>query len=254
MAFRQLVQEESRGGITMRVHRYVEKKMVARGLPTGVEGQLHFIAEPTDVHQLEIELTNAAALIEPGALQYSYGNLAVDIIRHEPNKGFFARAAASATTGESAHATRYSGTGTIWCEPVRRHFVLATMDGPQDALLLDDRAFYACSSDIALTTHMHKSVSGMFSGNGLAQPKIAGTGVFAVESPVSVNEIDEIPVRPGEEVVVDGDFMLMYSAGLEVSIGPLVKGLRGALRSGEGFVYKLRGQGTVWVTPSSRIG
>jgi uncharacterized protein (AIM24 family) len=239
MAFREMIQEETRGGVTMRVHRYVEKKMVARGLPTGVEGQMHYIAEPTDVHQLEIELNNAAALIEPGALQYSYG--------------FFARAAASAATGESAHATRYSGTGTIWCEPVRRHFILATMDGPQDALLLDDRAFYACAEEISLSTHMHKSVQGMLSGNGLAQPKISGHGVFAVESPVPVHEIDEISVKPGQEVVVDGDFMLMYSASLEVTIGPLVKGLRSALRSGEGFVYKMRGAGTVWVTPSSRI-
>jgi uncharacterized protein (AIM24 family) len=253
MAFRQLIQEETYGGVTMRIHRYVEKKMVARGLPTGVEGQFHYIAEPTDVHQLEIELKNAAALIEPGALQYSYGSLSAEVVRHEANKGFFARAAASAATGESAHATRYSGTGTIWCEPVRRHFVLATMDGPQDALLLDDRAFYACSADIALSTHMHKSVSGMFSGNGLAQPKITGQGVFAVESPVPVTEIDEVAVLPGQEVVVDGDFMLMYSASLEVSIGPLVSGLRSALRSGEGFVYKMRGSGAVWVTPSSRI-
>ncbi len=253
MAFRQVVQEETYGGVTMRIHRFVEKKMVARGIPTGVEGQLHYIAEPTDVHQLEIVLNNASALIEPGALQYSYGNLSAEIVRHEAQKGFFARAAASAATGESAHATRYSGSGTIWCEPVRKHFILATMDGPQDALLLDDRAFYACSADIALTTHMHKSISGMFSGNGLAQPKITGAGVFAVESPVPVTEIDEIAVLPGQEVVVDGDFMLMYSANLDVSIGPLVAGLRNAMRSGEGFVYKLRGQGAVWVTPSSRI-
>jgi uncharacterized protein (AIM24 family) len=253
MAFRQMIQEESRCGVTMRVHRYVEKKMVARGLPTGVEGQMHYIAEPTDVHQLEIELSNASVLIEPGALQYSYGNLSAEVVRHEANKGFFARAAASAATGESAHATRYSGSGTIWCEPVRRHFVLATMDGPQDALLLDDRAFYACAAEISLTTHMHKSISGMFSGSGLAQPKITGSGVFAVESPVPVHEIDEVPVRPGEEVVVDGDFMLMYSASLEVTIGPLVQGLRSAMRSGEGFVYKMRGSGSVWVTPSARI-
>ena len=254
MAFRQLVQEETQGGITMRLHRYAEKKMVARGLPTGVEGQMHYIAEPTDVHQLEIVLNNDAVLIEPGALQYSYGNLKIDVIRHEANKGFFARQVASAATGESAHATRFSGSGTVWCEPVRRHFILATMDGPQDALLLDDRAFYACAADISLSTHIHASVSGMFSGNGLAQPKITGRGVFAVQSPVPVDEVDEVTVNPGEEVVVDGDFMLMYSAALEVGLGPLVSGLRNALRSGEGFVYKLRGKGSVWVTPSSRIG
>ena len=93
----------------------------------------------------------------------------------------------------------------------------------------------------------------MFSGNGLAQPKIAGAGVFAVECPVPVDEIDEISVSDHGEVVVDGDFMLMYSADLEVNLGPLVSGLRNAMRSGEGFVYKLRGNGSVWITPTSQL-
>jgi uncharacterized protein (AIM24 family) len=208
--------------------------------------------QPTDSHQLEIVLNNASVLIEPGALQYSYGSLRAEVIRHE-NKGFFARQMASAATGESAHATKYSGTGTIWCEPVRKEFVIATMDGPQDALLLDDQAFYACSADISLSTHLHRSVAGMFSGNGLAQPKLTGRGVFAVESPVPVDEIDVIEAKPGEEIVVDGDFMLMYSEALQVEIGPLVSGIRNAMRSGEGFVYKLRGHGTVYLTPTSKV-
>lgn len=253
MSFRALVQEETRDGVTIRVHRFVEKRMVAKGIPTGVEGHMHYIAEPTDVHQLEIELDNAAVLIEPGALQYSHGSLTAEIIKHE-NKGFFARQVASAATGESAYATRYSGTGHIWCEPVRKQFVIATMDGPQDALLLDDQAFYSCSAGISLSTHVHKSVKGMFSGNGLAQPKLTGSGVFAVESPVPVEEIDVIEAVPGQEIVVDGDFMLMYSESLDVNIGPLVSGLRNAMRSGEGFVYKLNGQGSVYLTPSSKIG
>lgn len=253
MAFRTVIQEESFEGVTMRVHRYVEKRLVPRGIPTETPGVLHYIAEPTDVHQLEIVLDNAAALIEPGALQYSYGSLTAEVVKHE-NKGFFARQMASAATGESAHATRYSGRGTIWCEPVRKQFILATMETEADALLLDDKAFYSCSAGIQLTTHLHRSVAGMFSGNGLAQPKISGRGVFAVESPVPVTEIDEVSVNPGEEVVVDGDYMLMYSAALEVSIGPLVSGLRNAMRSGEGFVYKMRGRGTVWLMPSAKIG
>jgi len=251
MSFRALVQEESRDGVTFRVHRLVRKKLV--GSASGGDADLvQYAVQPSDCHQLEIVLDNASALIEPGALQYSYGSLKPEIIRHE-NKGFFKRQAASAATGESAYATKYTGTGTIWCEPVRKHFILATMEGDADALLLDDRAFYACSADISLSTHMHKKVAGMFSGNGLAQPKIAGKGVFAVESPVPVDEIDDVSVTPGEEVVVDGDFMLMYSASLDVDLGPLVSGLRNAMRSGEGFVYKLRGNGTVWITPTSQI-
>ena len=45
----------------------------------------------------------------------------------------------------------------------------------------------------------------------------------------------------------------MFSAELNVTIGPLVKGLRNALRSGEGFVYKLNGRGTAWLMPTAKI-
>lgn len=47
--------------------------------------------------------------------------------------------------------------------------------------------------------------------------------------------------------------MLMYTADLKVEIGPLVKGLRNALRSGEGFVYKLSGRGSAWIMPTAKV-
>jgi uncharacterized protein (AIM24 family) len=128
------------------------------------------------------------------------------------------------------------------------------MDGPADALLLDDRAFYACESSIALGTHTHRSVQGLLSGAGLVQPKLSGRGAFVVECPVPIEEIEVIEVTPGRDLVVDGDLMLMYSATLSVQLKPLTKGLRNLYRSGEGLVYVLSGQGTVWLTPTARMG
>lgn len=253
-SYRKEVQNESRGGVSMSVYRYAEKRLVTRGIPSPDGTSVQYIAEGTDIFQLKIELDGGEALLEPGALQYMHGRIESDVVQHEQGKGFLARAISSAGTGESAHATKFKGTGTIWCEPGRRHFVLATMDGEKDALLIDDRAFYACSSGIALSTHKHTNISGVFSGNGFMQPKLSGNGVFAVESPVPVEEIETIDVEEGQEVVVDGDYMLMYSASLNVSIGPLVSGLRKAMRSGEGFVYKIRGKGQVWVMPTAKIG
>jgi uncharacterized protein (AIM24 family) len=250
--YKKLEQEEARDGVTMRVHRFVDKRLVARGIPTPDGTGMQYIAEATEIYQLEIELSGGKALIEPGALQYLHGKIATEVIRHE-ERGFLSRAIASAGTGESAYATSYSGAGKIWCEPGRRHFVLATMDGEQDALLLDDKAFYACSGGISLSTHRHTNVTGLLSGNGLMQPKLSGRGVFAVESPVPVHELEVVEVRAGEEVVVDGDYMLMYSAGLNVTIGPLVRGLRNALRSGEGLVYRFSGQGSIYVMPTAGI-
>lgn len=247
------IDEQQVNGVLIRTHRFVEKRPVARGIPTADPAVIHYITEQTDVHQLEIVLDNGAVLLEPGALQYMHGKIASDVVQHEAGKGFLARAVASAGTGESAHATKYTGKGSIWCEPTRKHFIVGTMDNESDAMMLDDKAFYACSEGIKLSTVRHNSVSGVLSGNGLMQPKIAGKGIFAVESPVPLEELKIVELQHGEELVVDGDFMLMYSASLNVSIGPLVRGLRNIMRSGEGLVYRLQGQGTVYLTPTSRI-
>lgn len=67
-------------------------------------------------------------------------------------------------------------------------------------------------------------------------------------------EIKIIELDGSDELVVDGDFMLMYSASLQVSIGPLVSGLRNAMRSGEGFVYRLSGKGSVFLMPTAKVG
>ena len=250
-SFRKLEESAEADGVKIDKYRFVEKRLITRGIPT-IEGGFHYVAEATDIFQLCITLTGGSILLEPGALQYMHGNIETTVQKHE-DKGFFGRALASAGTGESAFATKFSGHGTIWTEPGRRNFILANMEGQNDALLLDDRAFYACSGGISLTTHRHQSVVGVLSGNGLMQPKLSGKGVFAVEAPVPVEEIDHIDLDGSKELVVDGDFMLMYSANLSVAIGPLVKGLRNALRSGEGFVYKLTGKGEVYVMPTVKV-
>jgi uncharacterized protein (AIM24 family) len=68
-----------------------------------------------------------------------------------------------------------------------------------------------------------------------------------------VDEIEAVELDGSNELVVDGDLMLMYSASLQVQLRPLVSGLRNAMRSGEGMVFVIRGQGTVWLLPTSRI-
>jgi uncharacterized protein (AIM24 family) len=75
-----------------------------------------------------------------------------------------------------------------------------------------------------------------------------------VEAPVPVDEIEVIELDGQNELIVDGDLMLMYSATLHVELRPLVRGLRNAMRTGEGLVYSFRGRGTVWLTPTMRLG
>lgn len=207
--------------------------------------------------QLRITLSGGAAALEPGALQYSIGQLQIEVQKNDPNAGFFRRHIQAKMAGESAYSTMFRGYGTVWTELTTKHFIIAEMDGPGDSLILDDKAFYACEGSIALRTHVNNNVAGIIAGlgqgNGLMQPKLEGAGVFVVESPVPVDEIEAVELTGNEELIVDGDLILMYSASLQVQLRPLVSGLRNAWRSGEGAVFVIRGRGTVWLLPTSRV-
>lgn len=212
-----------------------------------------YVSSAYATRQVRIVLEGGGALLEPGALQYCRGNVQIDVQKAQGAGGVLRRQMTSAGTGDAAFATRFAGHGEVWTEPTRKHFIIASMDGPEDALILDDGAFYACESTIALGHHTHKSVSGVMSGNGLIQPKLTGSGTFIVESPVPVDEIEAVEVKGGEELIVDGDIMMMFSASLKVELRPLVTGLRNAVRTGEGLVFKFNGNGTVWLTPTRHV-
>jgi uncharacterized protein (AIM24 family) len=253
--YRTKIDEKAGRGVHFELYQFI-RKSYALGMSTNVGGEAAPIhiphGEPVSARQLRIMLTGGSALLEPGALQYAKGKLSVEVQKNESG-GFFGRAMRSAGSGESGFATRYSGQGEVWSEPTSKHFIIAAMDGPADALILDDKAFYACEASIQVKTHTHRTVSGVLSGNGLMQPKLEGAGVFVVESPVPVDEIEEVELDGSDELIVDGDLMMMYSASLNVELRPLVRGLRNALRSGEGLVFVFSGRGTVWLTPTMRL-
>ncbi|WP_267349483.1 MULTISPECIES: AIM24 family protein [unclassified Sphingomonas] len=262
--FRTKIDEQQGNGMRLELFQFKRKSYaMARAVQAtaqgGTAGQAAaapvyvYPAHEATARQVRIVLEGGAALLEPGALQYAHGAIHTEVQRNESG-GFLARAVKSAGSGESAYATRFSGRGEVWTEPTTKHFILAAMDGPQDSLILDDGAFYACDANIQVSTHVHRSVAGLFSGNGLMQPKLTGAGAFVVEAPVPVDEIEVIELDGSGELIVDGDLMLMYSATLQVELRPLVQGIRNAMRSGEGLVFVFRGRGTVWLTPTAKLG
>lgn len=261
--FRTKIDEQASAGVRFELYQFRRKSYsLGPALLTSMVGSAQAGQSVVHVHpphehsarQVRIVLEGGAALLEPGALQYAHGNLQVEMQKNQGGGGFFQRAIQSAGSGESAYATRYSGRGEVWTEASAKHFILASMDGPDDALILDDGAFYACDANVAVSTHVHRSVQGILSGNGLMQPKLSGRGAFVVECPVPSDEIETVELDGSNELIVDGDLMLMFSASLQVELRPLVRGLRNAMRSGEGLVFVFRGRGTVWLTPTLRLG
>ncbi|WP_019012400.1 AIM24 family protein [Deinococcus aquatilis] len=251
MSYRIVIQTETNRGLKAELYAICK---VADQLVQGAadhEPSFRQIYKDTGMRQIKFMLNNDSVVLEPGILSYSHGNLSFEVVQQQAGQsgGFLGRAVRSAGTGESAYGTRVSGTGEVWTEPTRKHFVFANMEGG-DSMLVDDKAYYAAQGSLRLSTHQHTKVQGALSGNGLMQPRLDGEGLLVIESPVSVHEIEILDVLRGETVTVDGDMMLMYTATMNPRLGPLVKGLRNAARSGEGLVYTLDGPGQVFLTPT----
>ena len=245
MSYRVKLSEESCQGLKAELYAIcsVKSQLIQGDTPTFRE-----IYADTGNRQIKFTLSNDSVTLEPGILSYAHGDLRFEVVQQQAG-GMFSRAVRSAGSGESAFGTRVSGSGEVWTEPTRKHFIFANMEG-NDSMLLDDKAYYAAQGSLKLSTHTHKKVQGVLSGNGLMQPKLDGAGLFVVECPVSVHEVEVLDLGPGQTATLDGDMMLMFTGTMEVTLGPLVRGLRNSLRSGEGLVYTLKGPGQVFLTPT----
>lgn len=215
---------------------------------------VHAATVPVAYRQVCLRLAGGGALLEPGAFQYARGSISAELQKNASPAGGLARRVTTAATGEAAYTIRLSGDGEIWTQPSEKHFVTMSMAGPEDALLLDAGAFYACESSIEVGTHVAGSVQGLVSGSGLLRPRLSGCGVLIIESPVPPSEIEVIVLDGHDTLTVSGDVMLACSASLEVTLEPLVRGTTNAMRSAETLVYTLRGQGKVMLMPTRSLG
>ncbi|GGN46529.1 hypothetical protein GCM10010842_37160 [Deinococcus daejeonensis] len=251
VSYRIQLSEESSGGLKAELYAICKvTSQLVQGAPRATPS-FREIYTDTGQRQIKFTLRDDSVVLEPGILSYAHGRLKFEVIQQQAGQGggFLGRAMRSAGTGESAYGTRVTGTGEVWTEPTHKHFVFANMESG-DSMLVDDKAYYAAQGSLRLSTHQHARVQGAVSGNGLMQPRLDGRGLLIIESPVSVHEIEMLDVPAGDTVTVDGDMMLMYTATMNPRLGPLVRGLRNSLRSGEGFVYTLDGPGQVFLTPT----
>src|SRR3546814_6480153 len=72
--FRKLEDTVEADGVKIETYRFVEKRLITRGIPTA-EGGFHYVAAATDVFQPCITLSAGSVLLEPGALQYMQGKV-----------------------------------------------------------------------------------------------------------------------------------------------------------------------------------
>ena len=116
---------------------------------------------------------------------------------------------------------------------------------PGTNLFIQGSSFLACTENVETDTQF-QGFRGFFSGESLFFIRSyaeRGSGTVFYNS---YGAIKQVPVTPGQELVVDTGHLVAFSDDVEYSIGK-VGGIGSLIAGGEGLVMRFRGNGHVWV-------
>jgi len=190
------------------------------------------------LNYVEIGLNNETVRTEAGAMRYWRGNIEME--SKLPSVGNFLK---SALTGEKVFRPTYTGAGKLVLEPSFHEFF--KLELKNEGYVLDRGAYWASDGDIALDMKVNKLLTGIFSGEGLIQTAVKGTGTVIVRAPGPVEVLD----LKNEKLVVDGSFAVARSASLDYSVRESTRSLIGLATSGEVLVSVIKGTGRVYLAP-----
>ena len=116
---------------------------------------------------------------------------------------------------------------------------------PGQELFVQASSFLACSGGVQ-TDAKFQGFKGLFSGEKVFFLRVYAEGGQGIVYYNSYGAIKQVPVEPGEEVVVDTGHVVAFTNDVEYSIGK-VGGIGSLIAGGEGLVMKFTGTGHVWV-------
>lgn len=200
--------------------------------------------------QGRILLNDSTIRVQAGALSFMKGEINIK------NKvgGVFTlskKLFSSKATEETISKPVYHGKGEIFLEPTFGHFALIFLE--DEEIIIDDKLFYACEEDIEVTTKMIKNPAVAILGDEeLFSTKLKGSGIVLLEIPVPETEIFRCRLYK-DTLKVDGDFAILRSGDIEVSLEKSTKTIAGTIMSGEGLLNVYKGTGEVWLIPTKAI-
>ncbi len=104
--------------------------------------------------------------------------------------------------------------------------------------------FFAGSESLKVSTKTQNLLKGLFSGEGFFIVKVEGTGTLFMSS---FGAIEKIEIPDGKDYIVDNGHLVAWPDNMQYSIEKASKSLISSFTSGEGFVTKFRGPGTVYI-------
>jgi uncharacterized protein (TIGR00266 family) len=163
---------------------------------------------------------------------------------HKAGGGFLGGLKRAAFGGESFFQNLYTagpGGGEVNLAPALCGSMVVHQLSGQDELFIQGTSYVAAPDSVSLDTKW-QGFKGIISGESMFFLKASGQG------PVLMNAFGAIERREFDgELIVDTGHLVAFTGGIEYSIDKAGSGWIQSFLSGEGFVLRVRGQGTLWL-------
>ena len=196
------------------------------------------IINTEELRMVKVTLDGDTVRAESGALHYMIGN--IEMVTKKPSMGGFLK---SMVSSESVFRPTYTGKGEVFFgPPTFGEYHIIELDG--NSMVLDSGSYICSDLGIEVGIIRNKGVT-MFSGEGIWQTTVSGTGTLVYYSEGPIQEINLV----NSTLTVDGNFAVARDAGLNYEVKLLGKGLLSKFAGGEGFVNVISGTGKVYLSP-----
>ena len=196
------------------------------------------IIDTEELRMVKVTLDGDTVRAESGALHYMIGN--IEMVTKKPSMGGFLK---SMVSSESVFRPTYTGKGEVFFgPPTFGEYHIIELDG--NSMVLDSGSYICSDLGIEVGIMRNKGIT-MFSGEGIWQTTVSGTGTLVYYSEGPIQEINLV----NSTLTVDGNFAVARDAGLNYEVKLLGKGLLSKFAGGEGFVNVISGTGKVYLSP-----
>lgn len=178
---------------------------------------------------------------EAGAMSWMSPNMEMET-KAGGAGGFFGRV----LSGESGFQNRYTAMGGEGMIAFTSSFpgnILAIEITPSRPIIIQKRAFLACTTDVKMEVFFQKKIgTALFGGEGFIMQKLSGSGVVFLELDGSVINYN---LRAGERMLISTGHLAMMDASVSMDVQQ-VKGVKNVLFGGESlFNTVVTGPGNV---------
>ena len=113
---------------------------------------------------------------------------------------------------------------------------------------LQKGSFLAAEHDVKLSTKAQNLTKGLFSGEGFFVTRVGGSGRLIINTFGALMRFD---LAPNDEYIVDNNHLVAWESTTSYEIKKAAAGWISSFTSGEGFVCRFTGPGTVYVQTRS---